>query len=140
MQAQTKTWFPWKDAYSVRVPEIDAQHKRLVEIINRLQDAMLQGQGKTVIAAVLADLESYTKSHFTFEEQLLARHGYPQFLAHEAQHKGFIARMAQFQADYRSGSITLTVPVMEFLRNWLTQHILQEDRAYSAHLVEALRG
>ncbi|MGJ5814682.1 bacteriohemerythrin [Paludibaculum fermentans] len=137
MQAQATTWFPWKDAYSVRVPEIDAQHKRLVELINRLQDAMLQGQGKAVIESVLNDLDEYTRTHFAFEEQLLAKHGYSRLIGHEAQHRGFIGKLTQLREEYRSGSITMSVQVMEFMKDWLTQHIMQEDQAYSAHLVKA---
>ncbi|MGC4048345.1 MAG: bacteriohemerythrin [Paludibaculum sp.] len=138
MQAQATTWFPWKDAYSVQVPEIDEQHKRLVAIINRLQDAMLQGQGRAVIESVLSDLEDYTRTHFTFEEDLLAKHGYPKFMAHEAQHRAFVAQLMQLRAEYRAGSITMSVQVMEFMKDWLTQHIMQEDRGYSVHLVRAL--
>lgn len=138
MQAQATTWFPWKDAYSVQVPEIDAQHKRLVEIINRLQDAMLQGQGKNVINSVLVDLEEYAKYHFSFEEDLLRRHAYPKMLTQEAQHRSFESKLGQFRADYNSASITMSVSVMDFLRDWLTRHIMQEDRAYSAHMVAAL--
>lgn len=138
MQAQATTWFPWKDAYSVQVPEIDEQHKRLVAIINRLQDAMLQGRGRAVIESVLNDLEDYTRTHFTFEEQLLAKSGYPKLVAHEAQHKGFIAKLTQLRDEYRSGSITMSVQVMEFVREWLTQHILQEDKAYSEHMTLAI--
>lgn len=137
MQAQATTWFPWKDAYSVQVPEIDEQHKRLVAIINRLQDAMLQGKGRAVIESVLSDLEDYTRTHFTFEEELLAKSGYPKFMAHEAQHSGFIAKLTQLRDEYRSGSITMSVQVMEFVRDWLTQHILQDDKAYSEHMTLA---
>lgn len=138
MQATANVWFPWKEPYSVQIPDIDAQHKRLVEIINRLQDAMLQGQGRNVINSVLSDLEEYTKYHFTFEEQLLSRHAYPRITTQEAQHQGFATRLSRFRADYNSGSITLSVSVMEFLRDWLTRHILQEDKAYSAHMVAAM--
>ncbi|MGJ5814681.1 bacteriohemerythrin [Paludibaculum fermentans] len=138
MQATTNVWFPWKEAYSVQVPEIDAQHKRLVEIINRLQDAMLQGKGKTVINSVLVDLEEYTKYHFKFEEELLVRHSYPKILTQEAQHRGFEAKLNKFHQEYTSGSLTMSVTVMDFLRDWLTQHIMQEDRAYTTHMVAAM--
>lgn len=138
MPTQEKTWFPWKAAYSVEVPEIDAQHKRLVEIINRLQDAMLQGQGRAVIDSVLNGLEAYTKTHFAFEEQILAKHAYPKLVSHEAQHRAFIGKLAQLRAEYSAGSTTMSGQVMEFMKDWLTHHIMQEDRAYSAHLVKVV--
>ena len=139
MQTQEQVWFPWKEAYSVQIPEIDAQHKRLVEIINRLQDAMLQGQGRTVIDSVLRDLEEYTRYHFTAEEDLMRRHAYPKLLAHEAQHHGLVEKLSRFRADFRAGSITMSVTVMEFLRDWLTHHIMREDKAYTPHLLAAIK-
>ncbi|MGC4048346.1 MAG: bacteriohemerythrin [Paludibaculum sp.] len=129
---------PLEESYSVQLPDIDAQHKRLVGTINRLQDAMLQGKGKDVIHSVLVDLEEYTKYHFTFEEELLSRHGYPKILAQESQHRNFVSKLIKFRNDYDSGSITMSVTVMEFLRDWLTQHILLEDKAYSDHMVAAM--
>ena len=137
MNVQAKVFFPWKDAYSVQLPEIDIQHRKLVDLINQLQEAMSQGQGRTVIEEVLEGLEAYTKVHFVFEEQLLARHGYPLIAAHQSMHRAFIAKMSQFRMDYHSGSISLTVSVMDFLRGWLTEHIIKEDKAYSAHVLGA---
>lgn len=140
MQVTQNVWFRWKETYSVQVPEIDAQHKRLVDIINRLQDAMLHGQGKNVIDSVLRDLEDYTRYHFAAEEDLLKRHAYPKILTQESQHRGFVEKLGRFRADFHSGSITMSVTVMEFLRDWLTHHIMQEDKAYTAHLVAAMKS
>ncbi len=54
----------WTDAYSVGVAEIDKQHKKLIDLINALHDAMSKGQAKAVIGKVLGELISYCASHF----------------------------------------------------------------------------
>ena len=38
----------WNDSFSVNVAVIDQQHKKLVDMINDLNDAMKQGKGKDV--------------------------------------------------------------------------------------------
>ena len=58
----------WNDSYSVKVKQMDEQHKKLVEMINQLHDAMKVGQGKQVVGDVLNALVSYTKTHFASEE------------------------------------------------------------------------
>lgn len=50
----------WSDSLSVNIAEIDAQHKRLVAMINDLNEAMKQGRGRDVIVRIVDGLVSYT--------------------------------------------------------------------------------
>jgi hemerythrin len=125
----------WKADYSVRVPSIDAQHQKLVELVNTLHEAMTSGQGKTVLATVLGELAVYTRTHFAHEEGLMARAFYPGLAAHRAQHQSLIARLAELESRADAGA-SVTIETMTFLRTWLIQHIQQEDMAYSACLQE----
>ncbi len=59
--------FTWADEYSVNVPEIDAQHKKLMDMINRLYEAMENGCGSQVVGQILDDLVVYTQNHFTYD-------------------------------------------------------------------------
>ena len=74
--------FPWKDAYSVRIPEIDAQHKILIRLINELHAAMLCGQAAGAMAGIMDELVRYTDIHFRHEEALLERRRYSGLAAH----------------------------------------------------------
>ena len=56
MATATTAIFPWRAAYSVGNPQIDEQHKGLIRMINNLQDAMMEGKGKTALSAILNDL------------------------------------------------------------------------------------
>ena len=46
----------WSSMFSVGVAEIDNQHKKLVELINQLNDAMHAGKGADVMGKVLSEL------------------------------------------------------------------------------------
>jgi hemerythrin len=54
----------WNDSLSVKVAEIDEQHKKLIAMINELNDAMRLGKGKDVLGKIVNGLVTYTTTHF----------------------------------------------------------------------------
>ena len=124
----------WEDSYSVKVPLIDEQHKKLFALINQLYDAMSKGKANDVVARVIGELVSYTKTHFGAEEKLLQSKNYPDLKAHQAQHRKFVEKVEQFQKEFAQGKITVSNEVMHFLRDWLVNHILKTDKQYSSFL------
>ena len=64
--------FRWTEKYSVKIAALDNQHKRLFAIINELNQALANGEGKAATDSVLRKLVDYAKAHFAAEESLLA--------------------------------------------------------------------
>ncbi len=126
--------FDWKPEYSVAIPEIDVQHKRLFALGAELHKAMAQGKGKAILEQSLAQLVDYTKVHFAFEERLMASYEYPAVAAHKAQHDQLTAQVLDLQKKFQAGDTTLTIEVMAFLKNWLEGHIAGSDQKYSIHI------
>ena len=122
--------FTWSDSYSVDTPGIDAQHKKLFDLINSLHAAMIQGKGKEVLGQILDGLVDYTKVHFAAEERMLEKINYPDLSAHVAEHDVFIRKAYALQTDYRNGKLALTLPTMDFLKGWLINHIMKTDKKY----------
>jgi hemerythrin len=126
--------FEWKPEYSVRIPEIDAQHQRLFALAAQLHAAMADGKAKAVLEQSLAQLVDYTKVHFAAEEQLMGQYRYPEAAAHKAQHDQLTAQVIDLQKKFRSGGAGLTISLMVFLKNWLERHIAGSDQQYSAFI------
>jgi hemerythrin len=126
--------FAWSDAYSVKVQQFDAQHQKLFEIINSLADAMRTGQGENVIREVVGQLAVYTRTHFLQEEVAMRQSGYPGLPAHQAQHSHLMAEVEKHKKDLDEGRKPNLVAVLNFLRDWLVQHIQKADKNYSDHL------
>lgn len=124
----------WNETYSVKVKEIDAQHKKLVEIINELHEKMKEGKGKQIIEKLLTDLLDYTVFHFSFEEKLLNTHSYPDYKIHVKLHSDLIDEVKSFRKKYEGGNAMLSLELMDFLKRWLVEHILNSDKQYSTHL------
>jgi hemerythrin len=129
--------FPWREAYSVHIPQIDGQHQQLIGLINQLHAAMLQGNGAQTLGNILDDLVRYATGHFAYEESMLQQRGYPELAAHRAEHQRLIAQVYQLQKDFRSGKLLMTMQVMQFLKEWLANHILTRDMQYAKEVARS---
>src|SRR5271167_4548385 len=103
MATTTVPFMAWKDSWIVGVQEIDAQHKNLVSLLNKLHQAMTQGEGKDALGSILDSLVSYTKAHFAAEERLMQQSGYPDFIAHKREHTSLAEKVLNFQRTFKSG-------------------------------------
>jgi hemerythrin len=124
----------WSDRYSVGIARIDAEHQKLIGLLNDLYSAMLEGRGRTVIDQVLHGMADYTQTHFANEERLMQLHRYPGYEAHKAEHENLTRQVKHLQEEARAGKPVISMEVMRFLQHWLTDHILGVDKQYSAHL------
>ena len=124
----------WKPSYLVHVDELDRQHQRLVQLINSLHDAMKIGAPKQALERIVSDLATYTRFHFGNEERLMRLHGYPDIADHIQEHNQLTATVTRFEEDLRAGKVALSVSLMQFLKSWLTGHILGADMKYAPHM------
>jgi len=124
----------WKGAYQTDIKEIDDQHKKLVSIINELHEAMLVGKGKTILSKVLQELVDYTVYHFDTEEKYFDMYDYPEAETHKSQHKDLVDQVAKLQEKFNSGEKVLSLEVMNFLRDWLHDHIIGSDTLFGPYL------
>lgn len=114
---------------------IDADHQLLVSLINQLDDAMSSGAGADTVGSVLNVLIEYTETHFGREELLMEKGGYPELPPHKREHAKLTAQVRAIADRYNNGDVEcVDAEVMEFLKNWLTGHILGVDRKYAPYV------
>ncbi len=126
----------WDNSYSVGVALIDNQHKRLINIINELHDAMGAGKGKDVLGKVLHELIQYVNTHFKTEEEHMVKYHYPDYETHRYEHEKLTDEVKRFYDDFNSGKAVLSIQIMNFLRNWLMDHIVVKDKKFGKFLNE----
>jgi len=126
----------WSPAFSVKVTKFDNQHKKLVDLVNQLHDAMKAGQGNAALGVVLQSLITYTATHFKDEEQVMQVNGYPELAKHKAIHAELVKKVLELQQKFKeqAGGGILTMSVMSFLKDWLVTHIQGEDKKYGVFL------
>ncbi len=72
------------------VIEIDKQHKELVNMFNRLNEAVKNNESRENIYRIIDEVITFTRIHFATEEQLMVQSGYPEIEAHREKHKDLI--------------------------------------------------
>ncbi len=126
----------WSDDLRVGVADVDEQHRRLFALMNDLHSAMLRGQGKAVLGSTIDGLFDYTKTHFATEEAYFEAFGYPASATHKAQHLAFVQQVAEFKQGFDEDRLMMSIDVMDFLSDWLVNHIQGSDKAFGPYLNE----
>jgi hemerythrin len=124
----------WNDRLSVGVKVIDDDHKILLNFANELYDAILAKRSKEVLGDIVDGLVDYTTLHFAREEQFFSDTDYQYAAEHKRQHDDMKQEILRIQVQYKSGAPALTLEVMNFLKDWLYDHILGSDAKYEQHL------
>ena len=128
-------FFEWTPAIAIGHPAIDADHRQLVDIVNQLHGAIVADTGRQIIGTVLSDLADYGNHHFRREEQYMRRIRYPGYLEHKLLHEALFDRLSSLILRFEQGEAEVTLETLEFLRHWLTSHIMTEDRKLADMIV-----
>lgn len=124
----------WNETLSVGISQFDAEHKKMIEMINTLHEAMKEGKGREVLGRILEELVAYTRTHFETEEKVMKQNSYPDLAEHQKQHDKLVMEVAKIVKNYHSGNEPLPATVMQFLVDWLTTHINGMDKKYGPYL------
>ncbi len=122
----------WNSRYSVGVQSMDDQHAVLFGILNDLHEAMMKGRANSVAGGLLRKLANYADEHFRAEETLMETAGYPDLAQHRILHRDLTKQVSEFVARHERGESTLNLHLLNFLRDWLTNHIEKVDHKYGA--------
>jgi hemerythrin-like metal-binding protein len=121
----------WSDKLSVGIPEIDSDHRVLVELINLVDTSDPVPEAYSVIGTVLAALADYTEYHFAREEAMHRAVNYPGSADHHASHQLLKRQVLHYQGLYQAAPDGIDVhELFGFLQRWLIEHILHEDMLY----------
>jgi hemerythrin len=127
-------FFDWEDKYTVGVKELDDQHKKLFELVSAFYDRIHERNTARAMSEVLVGLIAYTTTHFTTEENYLRRYGYTLYERHLTQHAKFVDTVKDFQSRIEKSELLIPIEVADFLKKWLSGHILGEDQRYASFL------
>lgn len=131
-------YFTWDASLETGIDIIDSQHRRIVDYINQLHDAIAD-HDHDAVREVLAQVIDYTMTHFAFEEKLMERAGYRHTEAHQEVHKAFAVRARDYRTRLEQGE-DVAKKLLSDLRIWLTNHIKNEDRDYAQVVKAHMKG
>lgn len=125
----------WRPEYSVGVKALDMEHRKIIAMINDLEEARSferQAVGRDVINRIAV----YVDRHFRAEEDAMRSAGYPRLEQHMQSHDAFTRKVLNLR-----GRADLDVEELRtLLMNWLVEHIMKADQDYSGCLQTWLRA
>jgi hemerythrin len=129
----------WDETLSVDGGEIDEDHRRLVDLFNILSRSVAKGDSVEYIDAVLEELISCTIWHFRHEERLMLKYKYDSIDEHKDEHHDLIDSVRALQEKFHKENKQLNNEDIEYLEDWLTQHILGQDMRLGYYLMEVMK-
>jgi hemerythrin len=127
----------WTDQFILGVEVIDQQHRTILDYVNQLDDARNNGQSKKQIGKLINKLVEYTLYHFSFEEGLQEKAGYPFLKPHQKSHALIAKHVIDFQARFDRGE-DISKDMDGLLANWLFDHLKHDDADYVRSVNEYL--
>jgi len=121
----------WDESYSVGAKELDEQHKQLFRLLNALfESADITVESQT-ISDLLTGMKEYASMHFETEERYMSECGYPDLASHAWIHEQFRKKVDELCADRMAKKEGVAMDMLEFLYEWLVNHILSCDKQYA---------
>jgi len=120
----------WSAGFNTGHPQIDSEHRRLLDNINALARALRDGDMASV-QEVLGFLEDYTIRHFGTEQGLMKKYHYPFAKMHIEEHNRFIKRIAHLKEELTSDEQDKMYSLFRvnlFLFDWLISHSTRIDK------------
>ncbi|GAB1394353.1 hypothetical protein MASR1M60_25170 [Rhodocyclaceae bacterium] len=130
----------WRDDFATGVAEIDEQHMILVHTLNEAATKLKHDTSQETLEQITQDLLSYALYHFETEEELMQQYGYVETgddaaEQHLSQHRAFSAKVVSVRDSLKSGMKIASNELLDFLNNWLVNHILNTDKKLGAFIV-----
>ncbi len=126
--------FEWSSKYELDVPQIDAQHKELVGMINSLYDSIRGGRSAEAVNLTLNRLLQYVEVHFETEERAMQESHYPGYEEHLNRHEYLREKVLDLKKEQLQGQAIATFELLNFLADWLKSHIATVDMAFGEYL------
>ena len=129
--ADTRDWSPY---VSLDIPELDADHARLLSRVNALL-AAVASRDPAVVDSALRELRIETEAHFAREETLMREARYPGLEQHRAKHQRLLRELSTLRLTLDvSGTLRVPLAPVNYIRRWFAAHITRDDRQLAAYL------
>ena len=124
--------FDWSKELETGIPALDSHHQGIFDCINKFFKKCDEGGGTEEIILLFNSLESYTKKHFSYEENLQKYNNYPGLDEQLKQHALFLAELTELKGILETTGPTreLTLITKGKLIRWISHHIKRLDKEF----------
>lgn len=120
----------WNEKYSVNISLIDEQHKKLFELINKANIVEELNNNTKDVLEILDEMTEYALKHFETEEHYMKEFNFPDYQAHRNEHIKFTNTTIVYKNRVVGGDYQIINEILEYLKQWLVNHIQVTDKKY----------
>ena len=124
----------WKKSYSVKIRKIDRQHRKVLDIINKLYATQANQLQRSDMQHLFDELREFIQTHFRDEEELMLKHNYPGYAEQKREHDAFIDLVCEYQKNLLKNRQEVTINLFNSLWDWFAKHIVRLDQQYVPYL------
>ena len=137
MEKPGQNFVSWEHRFSINIPLIDSQHKKLIDLANELHKACRfdTTAAKEQFRNTIREAVAYVQYHFSVEEQLMTKTAYKEFTEHKKHHTEFIQEVLDNVAAFENGKKFIPNQFVRFLRDWVLSHIAIVDIKFGEYIV-----
>ena len=139
-EGKTGRFMPWKKEYVLGIPLIDKQHKILVGLTDDLYEACREGivSAEATFREASHTVVDYVKIHFSTEEKIMDKTGYPGATAHKGEHRAFVAKFLNELSEFEKGKAFVYYDFAHFLRDWILNHVSVTDKKMVEYVLHSV--
>jgi len=124
----------WNEQYSVHVPRLDRQHRRILKTLGELYALGQPESTRRRLARIFRRLRRHIEEHFRDEEAMLLAAGYSGLEEQKAEHRAFIDEVCSHHQDFLKNKPVVTINLFNYLWDWFVHHVLSVDKKYEPYL------
>lgn len=124
----------WRESYKTGIVDMDNHHRQLIKLINQLYEIVRDNTGYESVDAILHEMANYADYHFRAEENLLEQHDFPGLEEQRKSHGHYLSQIDELRKNFDKNNRESVQNIYVFLRNWLINHIVLEDKKYGTFL------
>lgn len=130
----------WNEEYSVHVPRLDRQHRRILKTFGELRDLGHSASPQRRLDRIFRRLHRHIEEHFRDEEAMLLAAGYPGLEEQKAEHRAFIDEVCSHHREFLKNRPVVAINLFNYLWDWFVHHVLSVDKKYEPVLARRSGG
>jgi len=126
----------WDGMLSVGHDVLDADHAKIVALMDRTGRAAKAAADAAELDAELGELADAVSSHFIREEAMMANEGFPDLTSHHHDHEAFLEAVEELRLKLHRFSNAEYETAIETIKERFVNHICEDDARYVHYLVD----
>ena len=114
-------YLDWNPAFETGIPGIDYEHRRLVDMLNEINELVVNEAEPRKVADTLADFHTLATAHFALEEKIMRDRKHGGLEGRRDIHHQLLDQIRELMDIHETESFRTTKSLPDTLKQWLAE-------------------